>query len=79
MPTLGLATSRPGTPVDPELIRFPGTAFYRTMNQLQGIGPLLRDGQAGAFDAYRLVGQYGGRIVERLRSWHTGALGLYVT
>lgn len=60
-------------------IKFPATGFYRTIEELPQLGAALRDGEAGAFDVYRLGGRYGGRIVEGLRRLHTGVLSLYVS
>ena len=46
--------------------------------KLPGVGPLLREGQAGAMDLYRWAGKHGGTLVETLRARHTGLLSLYV-
>jgi formate hydrogenlyase subunit 3/multisubunit Na+/H+ antiporter MnhD subunit len=79
VPAEGVPFDRTATPLDPDRIRLTGPHFYQTMYQLGGIGRLLEDGETGAFDAYRLTGQYGSRLVEMLRSFHTGVIGLYVT
>ncbi|MBE3070672.1 MAG: hypothetical protein IMZ66_10605 [Planctomycetes bacterium] len=56
-----------------------GTGFYETIRRLPGLEGAFGDASAGAFDVYRLVGQYGHTLVERLRSWHTGLLAAYAS
>jgi NADH:ubiquinone oxidoreductase subunit 5 (subunit L)/multisubunit Na+/H+ antiporter MnhA subunit len=51
-----------------------GTHFYETIQRLPVLGVLFGDASVGAFDVYRLAGQYGQGLVERLRAWHTGLL-----
>ncbi|MBN1490623.1 MAG: NADH-quinone oxidoreductase subunit L [Phycisphaerae bacterium] len=60
-------------------VHFPATSFYRTVEELPGLGAALRDGGHGAFDVYRLGGRCGGAFVEVLRRQHTGVLSLYVS
>jgi hypothetical protein len=57
---------------------FSGTHFYLTMQRLPILGGLLRDGEAGAFDLYRVVGLFGNSFVRMLRRYHSGLLSLYV-
>lgn len=57
----------------------PGTAFYKTAAELPGLKTMYRDGEAGAYDGYRLLGRYGLTLVEQLRRFHTGALPVYVS
>jgi len=56
-----------------------GTHFYETIRLLPGLRGLFGDASAGVFDVYRLSGRYGGTLVERLRSWHTGILAVYAS
>ena len=58
---------------------FSGTHFYLTMQRLPLLGNLLRDGEAGAFDLYRIVGLFGSSFVRMLRRFHSGLLNLYVS
>jgi len=66
-------------PAEAAPLKFAATSFYRTIEELPGVGPALRDGAAGAFDVYRLGGRYGGTLVELLRRQHSGVLSLYVS
>jgi len=59
--------------------KLPASGFYRTVEELPGLGRALQDGGAGAFDVYRLGGRYGGTLVDVLRAQHTGVLSLYVS
>ena len=60
-------------------VPFRGTAFYRTIRELPGLSTLYSDGEAGAYDVYRLGGRYGGTLVNTLRRLHTGVLLVYVS
>jgi formate hydrogenlyase subunit 3/multisubunit Na+/H+ antiporter MnhD subunit len=62
-----------------ELWHVSGTHFYETIQRLPLLGALFGDASAGAFDVYRLAGQYGHTLVERLRAWHTGLLAAYAS
>ena len=66
------------TPGHPDRFRIPGTHFYETVSKLPGVGPLLKNGQEGALDAYHWSGKHGKTFVEWLRSLHTGLINLYV-
>jgi len=63
---------------DDDRFRVPGTHFYRTIEQIPGVGPLLGQGEAGAMDPYHWSARYGGTIVEWLRGLHSGLISLYV-
>jgi formate hydrogenlyase subunit 3/multisubunit Na+/H+ antiporter MnhD subunit len=56
-----------------------GTGFYLTVKRLPILRGFYADAERGAFDIYRLGGQYGLRVVEFLRGLHTGVLETYVT
>jgi len=56
-----------------------GTQFYETIQRLPGLRTLFGDASAGAFDVYRLAGQYGHTLVERLQAWHSGLLAAYAS
>ena len=43
-----------GQPLDPNVNRFPGTEFYRTVHDLPGLGTALRTGERGTLDPYEL-------------------------
>ncbi len=58
--------------------RFAGGDFYETVRQLPLLRRLYGDAEMGAFDGYRLAGRSGHRIVDLLRSWHSGLLPVYV-
>ncbi len=62
-----------------ELWHVSGTHFYETIQRLPLLDVLFGDASAGAFDVYRLAGQYGHTLVERLRAWHTGLLAAYAS
>jgi formate hydrogenlyase subunit 3/multisubunit Na+/H+ antiporter MnhD subunit len=62
-----------------ELWHVSGTHFYETIHRLPVLGVLFGDASVGAFDVYRLAGQYGHTLVERLRGWHTGLLAAYAS
>jgi len=55
------------------------TDYYRTVEDMPCVGQVLKDGQTGAFDVYRLGGRYGLVFVETLRRLHTGVLSLYAS
>jgi len=56
-----------------------GTQFYETIRRLPGLRVVFGDAEVGAFDVYRLVGQYGHTLVEHLRAWHSGLLAAYAS
>jgi len=56
-----------------------GTHFYETIRRLPVLRVMFGDASIGAFDLYRLLGQYGHVLVERLRAWHTGLLAVYAS
>jgi len=62
-----------------ELWHVSGTHFYETIRRMPGLRVIFGDASVGAFDLYRLVGQYGNGLVERLRAWHTGLLAVYAS
>jgi formate hydrogenlyase subunit 3/multisubunit Na+/H+ antiporter MnhD subunit len=64
---------------DEGVLKVPATSFYRTVEELPGVGGALQDGSRGAFDVYRLGGRYGDTLVQLLRERHTGVLSLYVS
>lgn len=68
-----------GEQVTEQSAAFPGTAYYRTVEQLPWFKAVHADGKVGAFDVYRLGGHYGLTLVEQLRRFHTGALPVYVS
>ncbi len=59
-----------------ELWHVSGTHFYETIRRMPGLRVVFGDASVGAFDLYRLLGQYGSGLVERLRAWHTGLLAV---
>jgi hypothetical protein len=62
---------------DDDRIRVFGPRFYETVGRLPALGPLLREGQAGAMDLYCWFGRYGNSFVQILRAQHTGLVCLY--
>ncbi len=56
-----------------------GTGFYETIRRMPVLAWAFKDASAGAFDVYRLTGQYGDILVQRLRGWHTGLLAVYAS
>jgi len=58
--------------------RFGGGDFYETIRRLPVLRGLYRDAEAGAFDAYRLAGLDGQKVIDVLRAWHGGLLPVYV-
>jgi len=56
-----------------------GTGFYETIRRLPLLEWAFRDASQGAFDLYRLTGQYGASLVGRLSAWHTGLLAVYAS
>jgi len=60
-------------------LRVPAGGFYRTLEELDGVGGALRDGARGAYDVYRISGRCGGSFVDVLKRQHTGVLSLYVS
>jgi len=62
-----------------QALKFAASGYYRTVEELPGVGGALHDGGRGAFDVYRLGGAYGGTFVEFLRRRHSGVLSLYVS
>ena len=63
----------------PAPTRVSGTGFYQTVRNLPGIRGIYGDAEKEAFDVYRLTGEIGRRVVDVLRSLHTGVLEVYVT
>jgi hypothetical protein len=61
------------------MVRFPGTSFYGTIRELPVMTALFKDGEAGAYEVYRLTGRYGNTLVQVLRRMHTGVLLVYVS
>jgi formate hydrogenlyase subunit 3/multisubunit Na+/H+ antiporter MnhD subunit len=68
-----------GEPMGTQPSFFSGTHFYLTLQRLPVLGGLLRDGEAGAFDLYRLFALMGSSFVGMLRRFHSGLLNLYVS
>ncbi len=64
---------------EPAGLKFAATSYYRTIEELPGLGGALREGSRSVFDVYNLGGRFGGTFVELLRRQHTGVLSLYVT
>ena len=62
-----------------ELWHVSGTHFYETIRRLPVLRVIFGDASVGAFDLYRLGGQYGRGLVDRLRAWHTGLLAAYAS
>jgi len=62
-----------------ELWHVSGTHFYETIRRLPVLRVMFGDASVGAFDPYRLLGQYGYVLVQRLRAWHTGLLAVYAS
>jgi formate hydrogenlyase subunit 3/multisubunit Na+/H+ antiporter MnhD subunit len=56
-----------------------GTGFYLTVRELPFIRGFYGDAEREAFDAYRVAGQVGSRVVAGLSKLHTGVLEVYVT
>ena len=56
-----------------------GVDFYRTIEQLPGLGRLYALARARAFDVYHLGAACGAYFIGLLRSAHTGALPVYLT
>jgi NADH:ubiquinone oxidoreductase subunit 5 (subunit L)/multisubunit Na+/H+ antiporter MnhA subunit len=67
-----------GEPLDPEVNRFPGTEFYRTVAELPGLRPALDAGNRGALDPYCFLERFGGGLVRLLRRLHTGVVTDYL-
>lgn len=67
------------TTLRPESLKMAASGFYRTVEELPGIGRALQDGAQGAMDVYQLGGRYGGGIVSVLKAQHTGVLSMYVS
>jgi NADH:ubiquinone oxidoreductase subunit 5 (subunit L)/multisubunit Na+/H+ antiporter MnhA subunit len=68
-----------GETTTPASTHVSGTGFYLTFRNLPVIRGFYDNAESEAFDVYRLGGQYGSRVVEVLRSLHTGVLETYVT
>ncbi|MBN2448446.1 MAG: hypothetical protein JXO22_17095, partial [Phycisphaerae bacterium] len=64
---------------DASRLKFPATSFYRTIEDMPGLGAALGDGSRSAYDVYRMGGHYGGALIDVLRKQHTGVLSLYVS
>jgi NADH:ubiquinone oxidoreductase subunit 5 (subunit L)/multisubunit Na+/H+ antiporter MnhA subunit len=82
---LGQARARRRRPVfvggrvlDPDRNRFPGSGFYRTIEDLPALGGLLRAGARGRFDPYVVVERAGRPLIGVLRRLHRGVLLDYV-
>jgi len=67
-----------GEALDPEVNRFPGTEFYRTIAELPVLRPALEAGNRGSFDLYSILERLGGGIVDFLRRLHTGVVTDYL-
>ena len=67
-----------GEPIDRNRNRFPGTEFYRTVQQMPGLGRALRVGDRGDLDPYRAGARIGAPAVRALRRLHTGFITDYL-
>ncbi len=63
---------------DDELVRFPGTGFYRTVSDIPVLSTLYEDAEKGVYDLYVLFGAYGQKFVSVLRAIHNGVVSTYV-
>ncbi len=67
-----------GEPIDPDVNRFPGTEFYRTITDLPVLGKLLDAGEKGRFDLYGIFERLGGGVGAGLSRLHTGMITHYL-
>ena len=67
-----------GTRFDREVHRFPGTEFYRTVEELPGLGRAIAWGQSGRLDLHEVFRRAGTPLVALLRRLHAGLLQDYV-
>ncbi len=67
-----------GEAIDRNLNRFPGTEFYRTVQQVPGLGKALEVGGRGDLDPYDAGARVGAPVVKALRRLHTGFITDYL-
>ncbi len=67
-----------GQGFDRDHSRFPGTDFYRTVNEMPGLGGALRLGESGRLDLYEVAEHAGHPVVRLLRRLHTGLVTDYL-
>ncbi|MDJ0975310.1 MAG: proton-conducting transporter membrane subunit [Planctomycetota bacterium] len=67
-----------GQPFDRDENRFPGTEFYRTVQDLPAVGPALRLGASGQLDPYEAAQRAGTPAVRVLRRLHSGLVRDYL-
>ncbi len=67
-----------GQPFDRDVNRFPGTEFYKTVQDLPGVGSALRLGASGHLDPYEAAQRAGRPAVRLLRRLHSGLVGDYL-
>ena len=67
-----------GQPFDRDVNRFPGTEFYRTVQELPGMGGALRLGASGRLDPYEAAQRAGRPAVQLLRRLHSGLVRDYL-
>jgi hypothetical protein len=68
-----------GTTFDRERHRFPGTEFYRTVQEVPWLGWAIAVGESGRLDLYEVFRRSGAPVVDLLRRLHTGLLQDYVS
>ena len=68
-----------GEVTTPAPTQMSGTGFYKTVRELPMLRQMYSDAEAGAFDPYRWVGQYGQKLTGWLSTLHTGILETYAT
>jgi len=54
-----------------------GTGFYETVKKLPILRQMYGDAEAEAYDLYRVIGQYGQKLISWLSDLHTGVLETY--
>lgn len=62
-----------------EQMRIPGTHFYKTVSQMNGLKQLYHGQEKGYFDAYDQGGRCGLTLTAFLRWLHSGILPMYLT
>nr|MDJ0521774.1 proton-conducting transporter membrane subunit [Planctomycetota bacterium] len=67
-----------GQAFDRDTNRFPGTEFYRTVQDLPGVGGALRLGASGRLDPYEAAQSAGRPAVRLLRHLHSGLVRDYL-
>ncbi|TFG50925.1 MAG: hypothetical protein E4H40_00170 [Candidatus Brocadiia bacterium] len=68
-----------GETVDNELMVVPGTHFYKTISEMNGLRQLYISQEKGWFDAYDQSGKLGLSATGMLRWLHNGVLPVYLT